>query len=540
MPEARGASGSRTITRAETAENGSDERRFSRTIAFAAWFSAVYLPPTLLLASRKPLWNDELFTFYIARVPKLRDIWGALLTGAEQIPPAFYWLTRVFLGNSADSHAAIRLPEILGFWLMGVCLIAIVSRRAPLAYGVVAALAPLFTGAYVYAFEARPYGVVLGLAALALVCWQRAGARRGKLWTAGLGVTLAAAVSTHYYAVLLFVPLAAAEAIHAWLLRRVRWSVWIALALGAAPLLFYLPLIRGARTYSGTFWARPGAGSIAEFVTFLFGQSALPLAAVLAWAGLHVLVRWKAGAPPEGRPQLPLEEVAAVLGYMALPALAVVLGKAATGAYTHRYALPAVIGVSVFGAWVLSVVFGGRSRPALLIAALLSCVFFARVFWEYREISRTAAQQAAIISFLQEQTDAGLPVVVADPHLFFELSHYAPHELAGRLRYLADAKLAVRFVGTDTVDRGLLAMREWAPIHVERFRPPAGQGRAFLIYGHPALFAWLVPELASLHVPMEVTNSVENRLLLLARPAYGSYADSVDAAGSSPGTRALR
>jgi Dolichyl-phosphate-mannose-protein mannosyltransferase len=516
------------------------QRRFGPTIVLAAWFSAVYLPATLLLASRKQLWNDELFTFYIARVPNFRDIWGALLTGAEQIPPAFYWITRVFLGNSADSHAAIRLPEILGFWLMGVCLIAIVSRRAPPAYGVVAALAPLFTGAYAYAFEARPYGVVLGLAGLALLCWQRAEARRGMFWTAGLGATLAAAVSMHYYAVLLLVPLAAAEAIHVWRLRRMRWSVWIALALGVSPLLFYLPLIRGARTYSGTFWARPGASSIAEFMTFLFGQSALPLAAVLVWAGVHVLVRWKAEKPPEGRPEVPLEEVAAVLGYMAFPVLAVVLGKAVTGAYTHRYALPAVIGVSVFGAWALSVVFGGRSRPALLIAALLSCVFFARVSWEFREISRTAAQQATMIGFLQNQTDASLPVVIADPHLFFELSHYAPRELADRLRYFADAKLAVRFVGTDTVDRGLLAMREWAPLHVEPFRPPATPGHAFLIYGHPAPFAWLVPELASLHVPMVVIDSVEDRLLLLAGPANGSYAGSVDAAGSSPGTRALR
>jgi hypothetical protein len=213
---------------------------------------------------------------------------------------------------------------------------------------------------------------------------------------------------------------------------------------------------------------------------------------------------------------VPLEEVAAVLGYMALPVLAIVLGKAVTGAYTHRYALAAVIGVSVFGAWALSAVFGGRSRPALLIAALLSCVFFVRASWEFREILRTAAQQATIIGFLQNQTDAGLRVAIADPHLFFELSHYAPRELARRLRYFADAKLAIRFTGTDTVDRGLLAMREWAPLHVEPFQPTAAPGPAFLIYGHPAPFAWLVPELASLRFPMEVIDSVEDRLLLRA------------------------
>ncbi|MGE5646103.1 MAG: hypothetical protein ACM336_09960 [Acidobacteriota bacterium] len=471
-----------------------------REAAAALWFTIIYLPATLLIAWRRPLWNDEMFTWYIAGRPRIGDIWTALLTGAEQIPPAFYWITRPFVGHA---EWAMRLPEILGFWLMGVCVIAIVARRAPAAYGLVAALAALFTGAYPYAYEGRPYGIVLGLAALALLAWQRG-------WTAALALALAAAVSVHYYAVLLFAPLAAGEAVRTWRAGRLQWRVWAALAAGAAPLVAWLPLIRGARSYSGTFWARPGYGSLAEFLPFLFDFRALPLAVVLIAAGAWLLARPKSVAPGEATP---LEETAAAVGFMALPVLAVAIGKAATGAYAHRYALAAAAGFCVFAAWALAAIFGGRTRPALAIAAPLSVLFFARAAWDYREASRQAARHAHMIEYLESRAEAALPIVIADPHVFFELSHYAPRPLARRLRYYADAKLARRYVGTDTVDRGLLAMRQWAPLDVEPFPP---REREFLIYGHPSVYAWLVPELARRGFPMEITGSIEERLLVRA------------------------
>ena len=83
------------------------------------WFSIVYLPVTVLLASRKHLWNDELFTYYIAQLAGFSQIWESLLTAADQNPPLFYWLTHVSMKAPVGSLLAIRLPEVLGFWLMG-------------------------------------------------------------------------------------------------------------------------------------------------------------------------------------------------------------------------------------------------------------------------------------------------------------------------------------------------------------------------------------------------------------------------------------
>ena len=41
---------------------------------------------TAVLADRKPLWNDELFTYYISRLPGVGDMWSTLGTGVEQTP----------------------------------------------------------------------------------------------------------------------------------------------------------------------------------------------------------------------------------------------------------------------------------------------------------------------------------------------------------------------------------------------------------------------------------------------------------------------
>src|SRR6266542_4145280 len=53
-----------------------------------AAFAAAYLAETSVIAARKPLWNDELYTYHFTRVSSLADLWRALETGADQAPPS--------------------------------------------------------------------------------------------------------------------------------------------------------------------------------------------------------------------------------------------------------------------------------------------------------------------------------------------------------------------------------------------------------------------------------------------------------------------
>src|SRR5215813_14471705 len=159
------------LDRLESTLTAALERRRSWVLAL---FSVTYLAITSALAWHKLLWNDELFTLYIARLPTYADIWSFLASGAEQLPPTFHILARLCMKLFGVNPLALRLPEILGVGVMSLCLFVVVSRRSSAAYGLIAMLLPLVTHVFYYATEARPYGLVLGCAALSLLCWQSA------------------------------------------------------------------------------------------------------------------------------------------------------------------------------------------------------------------------------------------------------------------------------------------------------------------------------------------------------------------------------
>ena len=104
---------------------------------------------------------------------------------------------------------ALRLPSIAGFALMLFCLYRIAQRRIGTATAWVAVLFPFTTRGYWYAVEARPYGLMMGFSALALWCWQVATAEQARRYALlGLTLSLAAAISTHFYTALVFLALA--------------------------------------------------------------------------------------------------------------------------------------------------------------------------------------------------------------------------------------------------------------------------------------------------------------------------------------------
>ena len=116
-----------------------------------AGFSLLYLLMTCAIASKRMLWNDELFTLYLSRLGTLSDLLAAVSTGADQNPPSFYLLTKGFLTALGETQLAIRLPEVFGVLLMSLCLFRFVSKRLPALFGFAAMIFPLTTIAYEYA-----------------------------------------------------------------------------------------------------------------------------------------------------------------------------------------------------------------------------------------------------------------------------------------------------------------------------------------------------------------------------------------------------
>jgi len=224
---------------------------------FVGICAALYLAIACQVIAHKMLWDDEFFTYYISRAP-VSEIWSALSTGADQHPPFFYLLTHASLGFFGESHFSLRFPALLGVGLMSVCVFQFVANRTSAVYGLIAMLLALCTQTLKYACEARGYGLMLGFSAVALLSWQCAAeGRRRKLALPGLAVGLAGAVASHYYAILLLVPLGLGEIARSFLRKRIDAAVWLTFLSPAIAALPALSLIRSSQTYSKTFWADP-------------------------------------------------------------------------------------------------------------------------------------------------------------------------------------------------------------------------------------------------------------------------------------------
>ena len=481
-------------------------------------FSVVYWISTCLLALRKLIWNDELFTLYTSRLPKISDIWASLLTGADQISPLFPLITRASFSLFGVNSLSVRLPEVLGFWVMSLCLFHFVCKRSSALHGCAAMLLPLVTAAYEYAYEARPYGVVLGFSGLSLVFWQSAAdGHYRKISLIGLALALAAAVSAHYYAILLFVPLALGELACSISRRRLHLGVWVAFGSALLPLLLFLPLLESAAGYSGAFWARPNWRSLPEFYYFLLTPALLPLVSVLLFSAIYAVPDVAGDNLRTGEPRRtpPFYEIIAAFGFVGIPVVAVVLGIFVTHAFTYRYALPAVAGFGILFAFAAYGMLHGRAIIGVLLVIALCGGFMMLVVHRLGNMTAAAQELAETYRFLQSPNETTLPIVAADLHTFMRLKYYAPQGVGSRLVYLADPKASLKYLGYDTVDRGILDLEPWFRLNVREYGPYVMSQRRFFVYGQPGFLNWLFYELPKANVRIELKARNGDNLLFL-------------------------
>lgn len=498
--------------------------------------SIVYFAATSVLAMRKPMWNDELFTYFIAQAPTLSGIWAALLTGADQSPFPFYVLTRWSMSMFGVNEWALRLPEMVGVWAAGLCVFHLVAARSAAMHGFSAMTFLFITGANFYSIEARPYGLVLAFASASWLCWQAAtdGRIHRRLLLLGLFGSLAAAVCSHYYAVLVFIPLGIGEFVRSYDRRRIDWPVWFAMVCALLPLLAFLSLIERARTYATGFWALPSWKSIPDAYSVLLMPAPLMLMLVLIFAG--VVVQLQQGRSDRyGSRELPAvagydyEWVVGVT-YVAFPIIAVVVAMLVTGAFVPRYALPAVLGVSALVALTSARLLEGRALLGAIVL-VLSCGGFG-LLWARSYANTTEGALGPMHALVRSVPEVELPVVVADPHNFMMLSHYAPQDLVSRYVYLADPGQSLRYLGHNTMDRGILDLRPWFRMNIHEFEGYLHTQPRFLLYVHGGYLGgpwvngqvgpslnWIVSDLTESGWHLELKARRDNQLLfLVTRP----------------------
>ena len=265
-------------------------------------FSLVGLMAAIIYANAKPFWFDEIVSISVIRVPDISTLWSVLSHGPDPNPPLSYLAFMASRSLFGEDHIGLRLPSMVGFLAVCLFLFLFSRRRFPSRYAWCSALILFVSPPFRSAFEARSYGLYLGLAGLALLTWQIAtettGANRA-LALAGLVLSLAAGISTHWFFILILAPLCLGEVARTLLTtKRLDLAVWLAFGLGVVPLLFYGPLLKNARGFSGNFWAKPTVLSLIKTYFDFLKKPAIPVAFVF---GLYLLPRRSRTWPPHRR-----------------------------------------------------------------------------------------------------------------------------------------------------------------------------------------------------------------------------------------------
>ncbi|MGB8786135.1 MAG: glycosyltransferase family 39 protein [Candidatus Acidiferrales bacterium] len=459
------------------------DRAAVRWLAVLVAYAAVR---SVVAAASKPFWYDEMCTWILTQQASVRAIWSALERAADSQGLAFYVIERTMGAMIPNQEIALRLPSILGFCCLTICIFVFVRRRVGSTIALICSLVPFTTVLFhVYAIEARAYSLVVACVAVALVCYQRASSWR---WLGLMAFCLALADSLHYYAVFALIPFGLAEAARFLRTKEFRVGVWLALLCGVVPLVIFWPLLSRFRVYYGAhYYARPSLFGIAAMYGAFFEAAAQWGVAVAGALALGVLGAALSGVMGKSnatvRSESTFDEQVLILALLGLPFAGYVVTKVAHGGLTERYMLPAVLGVSLALGYISPRL--GRTSVTLLAAFLLFGVGAQEAgFWLSHRGPVTDSKWSAnsIERLVKAAGHEDLPVVVSDGLEFLPLVHYGGPYWQSRLVCLVDPGQSLVFAGADGVDKQLLVLLTLAPIHVDELGGFAAQHPAFLVY----------------------------------------------------------
>ena len=473
------------------------------------FLSVVYLVSTCINAARERLWYDEILTLDASTLlPSFGALWSFLKRGLELNPPLGFALAAASESVFGKNAFGVRFPSVVAFWIMSLCLYVFLRRRLPRPFAVVGMLLPALTAAGRYSYEARPYALVLALAGIALVAWQAAAEARGRrVALVAIAVALAAALCAQPLAVTLALPFLAGEAVRSIQRKRLDVPMWCAFA-AATPALWLLWKLKGA---AGVAASAPSTIHPLQLVGFTYFLLLMPAIVPVAAAGFLLLMsRAQPGVAAKTDCGMPAYEVAALIGFVAIPFVAVPISMLG-GPYWPRYSLNAVIGLAGCLAVLLFRMAAARPRAGMAVAALFTMLFVGEQLLPANKRLDTGiesgAHTAGLQSVLEGMRDDNLPVVVGWPLAFLELEHYASPALAGRLYYLADSKLAARWVGITFFDEKGPVLQEFFPFrsHFAKYGSFVARHKRFVV----AEPGWVVPQLTADGATVRLEGTVE-------------------------------
>lgn len=421
---------------------------------WAVLFVVLFLACSIAKDVRTPMWTDELLTLYVSQQAGAAEIVKATLEGIDAAPPLYAMIVAAILPLVGHQAAAVRLPATLGYCGMVVCLLMFCRRRLPAVYSWAAALLACHV-CLRYSTEGRGYGVVLGCAACALLCWQAAvEGRRRILAIPLLAWCLALMTAMHYFSIFFLVPLFLAEMVRWRTFRKLDFGVLAAMAPALLVLGLQYPFIAAGKPFQKHFWSPAMWGHIPAFYSEYF----LPMLRTCVLPLVVAVIITRSDSRSAKHPSLNLPEWVAAGALLLMPLCIVVLSIYTTHMFVARYALWAVPGFAVLVAALLCRVARGKTAAGVSLVGLLVAM---TALSEVRDLRQKPILRSGEVvrRALASLPDSAEPIVVADAHVFMELSYYAEPRIRERLIYPVSRDLELRYVGSDTSSLLLSALR---------------------------------------------------------------------------------
>ena len=442
--------------------NDSLERHFWR---WASLFLVLFLVCLIARDLRDKMWLDEFFTLCVAKQAGPAEIVKAIAEGCDGAPPLYSMIVHSILPIVKHEALAVRLPATLGYCVMIVCLLAFCRRRLPAAYSFFATLLAVEACLY-FSTEGRSYGIVLGCAAGALLCWQTAaeGRRRGLAITL-LALSLAVMVAMHYYAIFFLIPLFVAEMVRVKVSGKVDFSILGAMAPALLVLGLHYPLIAASKPFHAHFWSTAEFAMIGSYYRNLSHHLVyvFPLALVVLAVFPKSLPRQNAQ-----KADMPVHEYVAIGALTLMPVVVIAVSKYTTHVFVDRYVLWAAIGFALLlGTLISKAVRCQAAVGVTLLGALMALIAIEEIVPLYR--MPVLREGEAVLHELELIPDGKEPIVVANSQVFMELSYYAPPRIRERLIYPVSRDLDLRYLNYDTIALLMSALSHRTKLQIKEY-----------------------------------------------------------------------
>lgn len=485
-------------------------------------------------ASVLPLWFDEYMTLFVASRHNFSQMAACMKAGADSVPPYFHYIQKLALATGLPPEISLRLLPALAVTAAFLCLYYLLAPRCGKMAALGGAITPLACGAFEYAQDARPYGMLIGSAGAAILAWTRLDSSR----LAAPFLTLALAIGTlaHPFGIFVTFSLIASEAFLSFMQNRWRSRAWVAFLAATATALVHLPFLLHARQNFAThFFASASFGAFYSSLKHTFFKLWLiliPLALIPAllefWSNNQFFRKAPSQMPryrySHAAESLVAEATLGIAFLILLPTATWIAFRIFGGGITARYILPSTLGAGLLVA--LATARASRIFHFAVFAALLFTVAERALSGlsavQATKPTRLAGASEEVIRILESQKQG--MVVVHNAELFLRCWRFLPEEAFRHVYFVADPEMAVKWSRrrSDSIDATMAGFGKTSGAKVLTYRGLMHASSEFLLISANDDFEWLPSKLMSDGCMLQVRWLLSNHYVFEAKCPWNS------------------